>query len=194
MLLLNSANQKKNLFTSRMPPLAAQRDANPSCHRGTTLLPCRCHPAAAADATRCQAAEASTPPYQHHAHTPRSLSLQVPPILLADNMEEVQDPLKRNGMTNMIDWSIVSQRMHHIAFIAFFLSNQERVINMNLSPQLGIVIGKMQLNGSETMLALLIVSTTMLDWILMILVTKGKAFTLSCLMLVVRLKNSIKFV
>jgi hypothetical protein len=81
---------------------------------------------------------------------------------------------------------------HHIAFIAFFLSNQERAINMNFSPKLGIVIGKMQLNGLETMLAVLIVSTPMLDCILMILITKDKALILSCLMLVVRLKNSIK--
>jgi hypothetical protein len=33
--------------------------------------------------------------------------------------------------------------MHHIAFIAFFLSIQKRVINMNLLPKLGIIIGKM---------------------------------------------------
>jgi uncharacterized membrane protein len=86
----------------------------------------------------------------------------------------------------------MSQRMQRIAFITFFLSIYERVINMNLSPKLGIIIEKMQLKGSESMLAVLIMSTIMLGCILMILITKDKA--LSCLMLVMRLKNSTKFI
>jgi hypothetical protein len=65
---------------------------------------------------------------------------------------------------------------------------------MNLSSKLGIVIRKMQLNSSETMLTVLIVSTTMLDCILIILITKDKALTLTCIMIVVRSKNSIKSV
>jgi hypothetical protein len=48
------------------------------------------------------------------------------------------------SFANMTGWSIVSQMMNHITFIAFFLSNQKRVINMNLSSKLVIVIGKMQ--------------------------------------------------
>jgi uncharacterized membrane protein len=88
----------------------------------------------------------------------------------------------------------MSQRMQRIAFITFFLSIYERVINMNLSPKLGIIIEKMQLKGSESMLAVLIMSTIMLGCILMILITKDKALSLSCLMLVMRLKNSTKFI
>jgi hypothetical protein len=35
-------------------------------------------------------------------------------------MDKVQGVLKRNGMTSMIGWSIVNQKMQCIAFIAFF--------------------------------------------------------------------------
>jgi hypothetical protein len=86
----------------------------------------------------------------------------------------------------MSGWNIVSQMMHRIAF---FLSNQKRVINMNLPLKLDTVIRKMQLKGSETMLVVLIVSTTILDCILMILITKDSIDTVMS-NLVVRLKNS----
>jgi hypothetical protein len=39
-------------------------------------------------------------------------------------MDKVQGLLKNNGMTSMIGWSIVNQKMQCIAFIAFFLSEQ----------------------------------------------------------------------
>jgi hypothetical protein len=60
-------------------------------------------------------------------------------------------------------------------FYCFLLKQLGRVINMKLSPKLGTINGKMQLKSLDSIMVVLIVSTTMLDCNFMILIIKDEA-------------------